>query len=136
VTLSRKGAKSRTHGRKLRSSGTKAGTRVGQIPEPHTALEKELEARTQELAEARTLLAQSVEREAATSDVLRVISSSPGELAPVFQAMLENAVRICEAGFGTLYTYDGSGFRAAAFHNAPRAFIEARTREPVIHPPP
>jgi hypothetical protein len=68
--------------------------------------------------------------------VLRVISSSPGDLEPVFTAMLANAVRICEAKFGTLYTYDGNGFHAAAFHNAPPAFVEARKREPVIHPPP
>src|SRR5262249_25758241 len=67
---------------------------------------------------------------------LRVISSSPGDLEPVFTAMLANAVRICEAKFGTLYTYDGNGFHAAAFHNAPPAFVEARKREPVIHPPP
>jgi hypothetical protein len=50
--------------------------------------------------------------------------------------MLENATRICEAQFGTLYTYDGNGFHAAAFHNAPPAFVEARKRETVIHPPP
>ena len=85
--------------------------------------------RTRELSEA-------LEQQTATSEVLQVISSSPGELEPIFQAMLENAVRICEAGFGTLYTYDGNGFHAAAFHNAPPAFVEARKREPVIHPPP
>ena len=85
--------------------------------------------RTRELSEA-------LEQQTATSEVLQVISSSPGELEPIFQAMLENAVQICEAGFGTLYTYDGNGFHAAAFHNAPPAFVEARKREPVIHPPP
>src|SRR5262249_21981136 len=85
--------------------------------------------RTRELTEA-------LEQQTATSEVLRVISSSPGDLEPVFTAMLANAVRICEAKFGTLYTYDGNGFHAAAFHNAPPAFVEARKREPVIHPPP
>jgi signal transduction histidine kinase/putative methionine-R-sulfoxide reductase with GAF domain len=95
----------------------------------NTRLLNELRQRTEDLTEA-------LEQQTATSEVLKVISGSPGELAPVFQAMLENAVRICEAGFGTLYTYDGNGFHAAAFHNAPRAFVEARTREPVIHPPP
>jgi GAF domain-containing protein len=89
----------------------------------------EVQARTRELSEA-------LEQQTATSEVLSVISSSPGELELVFQAMLENAVRICEAGFGTLYTYDGDGFSAVAFHNAPPAFVEARKREPVIHPPP
>src|SRR5262249_52025138 len=89
----------------------------------------EVQARTRELSEA-------LEQQTATSEVLRVISSSPGDLEPVFTAMLANAVRICEAKFGTLYTYDGNGFHAAAFHNAPPAFVEARKREPVIHPPP
>src|SRR6516164_2429603 len=91
-------------------------------------LEKKLEARTRELAEA-------LERQSATSEVLSVISSSPGELEPVFQAMLENATRICEAKFGTLYLYDGDAFRAEAFHNAPPAFVEARKRQPVRPPP-
>src|SRR5262249_27176465 len=89
----------------------------------------EVQARTRALSE-------SLEQQTATSDVLQVISRSGGELKPVFQALLENATRICEAKFGTLYTYDGNGFHAAAFHNAPPAFVEARTREPVIRPPP
>jgi len=66
-------------------------------------LEQKLEARTRELSEAR-------EQEAATAEVLRIISSSPGELELVFDAMLENAVRICEAKFGVLYRYDGKLF--------------------------
>jgi GAF domain-containing protein len=79
---------------------------------------------TRELSEAR-------EQQAATSDVLRVIASSPGDLQPVFQAMLENATRICGAKFGTLYLYDGDAFHATAFHNAPLAFIEDRKRAPL-----
>jgi two-component system NtrC family sensor kinase len=89
----------------------------------------EVQGRTRELSE-------SLEQQTATSEVLQVISSSPGELEPVFRAMLENATRICDAKFGALYTYDGNGFHAEAFHNAPSAFVEARTREPVIRPPP
>ena len=81
-------------------------------------------------------LRESLQRQTATSEVLQVISSSPGELQPIFDAMLANATRLCEAKFGTLYTYDGNGFHAAAFHNAPPGFVEARKREPVIRPPP
>jgi hypothetical protein len=132
VTLSRKAAKSQTGGRKLRSTGTKARNHVGQLLEPRAALEKELEARTQELAEARTLLAQSVEREAATSQVLRVISSSPGELELVFQAMLENATRICAANFGSMLLYEGGSFRRVAHHNVPEAF--ARDSRSAVRP--
>src|SRR6476469_4326287 len=79
---------------------------------------------------------EALEREKATAEVLRVISSSPGELEPVFQAMLANAVRICEAKFGSLYLYDGDRFQGSALHNAPPAWAEFRRREPVFHPPP
>ncbi len=79
---------------------------------------------------------EALEQQKATAEVLRVISSSPGELEPVFQAMLANAARICEAKFGALYLYDGDRFRVGALHNAPAAFAEFRRREPVFHPPP
>ena len=118
VTLSRKGAKSRTGSRKLRSTGTKARTRVAASRESRAALEKKL--------------AVALEREAATAEVLRAISSSPGELEPVFQAMLANAVRICEAKFGAMYLSEGSAFRIVAMHNAPPAFAEMRQRNPVF----
>ncbi len=58
--------------------------------------------------------------------MLRVISSSPGELEPVFKAMLENATRICEANFGNLYLRDGDVFRLAAAHNTPAVMVDAR----------
>ena len=79
-------------------------------------------------------LRQSLEQQTATSQVLQVISSSPGDLQHVFATMLENATRICEAKFGALYLSEGGGFRATAMHNAPPAYEEARAG--VLHPPP
>src|SRR6516225_1042699 len=68
---------------------------------------------------------EALEREKATAEVLRVISSSPGEIEPVFQAMLANAVRICEASYGTLWLSEGDSFRAVALHGAlPAAYRE------------
>ena len=91
----------------------------------NTRLLNELRQRTADLSEA-------LEQQTATSEVLRVISSSPGELTPVFEAILENATRLCEAKFGTLYLRDGDGFRAVAMHNAPPAYAQARAG--VVHP--
>jgi GAF domain-containing protein len=76
-------------------------------------------------------LSESLEQQTATADVLRVISSSPGELEPVFQAMLENATRICEAEFGVLFRYDGEAFHPAAFNHASSAYTEVR-RQPIV----
>ena len=80
-------------------------------------------------------LRQSLEQQTATSEVLSVISSSPGELKPVFQSMLENATRICEAKFGTMYFREGDGFRAVAMHGAPPAYVESRLHK-LFHPGP
>ena len=77
-------------------------------------------------------LSESLEQQTATSEVLKVISSSPGELEPVFNAMLENATRICEAKFGVLFLYEGDAFRVMALHGAPPAYAEERRRDPRI----
>ncbi len=67
-------------------------------------------------------LRESLQQQTATADVLRVISSSPGELEPVFRGILENATRICQAQFGTLKLYDAGAFRTAALHNPPAQY--------------
>jgi two-component system, NtrC family, sensor kinase len=90
-------------------------------------LQRKLAERTAERDEA-------LERQTATADVLKVISSSPGDLEPVFKEMLENAMRICEAHFGNLWLCEGDAFRLGALYGAPAAFSEARWREPVVHP--
>jgi GAF domain-containing protein len=81
-------------------------------------------------------LRESLQQQTATADVLQVISSSPGELEPVFQAMLENATRICEAQFGTLVLCEGDACRHVAAHGAPHSYAELRQREPVFRPGP
>src|SRR5262249_7827392 len=80
-------------------------------------------------------LSESLERQTATSEVLSVISRSPGELTPVFEAMLANATRLCEAKFGNLLLYQEGGLRTVASHNVPPAFAEARRRRPLLPPP-
>src|SRR5262249_887805 len=98
----------------------------------NTRLLNELRQRTSDLSE-------SLEQQTATSEVLRVISSSPGELEPVFQAMLENATRICTAKFGTLWLAEGDGLRAVAVYNPPPGFADIRRgtliKGPIRRPP-
>jgi GAF domain-containing protein len=111
----------------------RAGLLDAMEPNSLTAeLKTQLEVRTRELAETRKALAEALEQQTATSEVLRTISSSPGELDPVFNAMLENAVRLCAAKFGNLLLYDGNAFRHVALHGAPAAWDELWRREPVI----
>ena len=88
-------------------------------------LHERVDALTRELKEAR-------EQQTATSEVLQVISSSPGELQPVFETMLANATRLCEANFGFLHLYENGLFRIGAMHNAPSAFVRAFNREPLV----
>jgi two-component system NtrC family sensor kinase len=89
----------------------------------NTRLFEAEQQRTRELSE-------SLDQQTATSEVLKVISSSPGDLQPVFEAMLEKAVRVCEAKFGSLYRWDGDALQLVATHNMPPGFAEYRRRSP------
>ena len=73
---------------------------------------------------------EALEQQTATTEVLQVINASPGNLAPVFNTMLENALRLCGAVFGTLYTYDGKDFRPVAFRGVAPGFAELMTKHP------
>ena len=78
-------------------------------------------------------LKEALERQTATSEVLKVISNSLGDLEPVFAAMLESATRLCDASFGSMQLRDGEGFRRVAMHNAPAEFLDFHRKAPVIN---
>ncbi len=101
---------------------------AGRLQESYADLEKKVEDRTAELSEA-------LQQQTATSEVLRVISSSPGELAPVFQAMLANAIRICDAKFGVLFRYDNEAFVPVAEFGLPPALAEFERQRGSFRPP-
>ncbi|MEA3109235.1 MAG: hypothetical protein QOI88_3840 [Gammaproteobacteria bacterium] len=88
----------------------------------------EVQARTRDLTE-------SLQQQTATSEVLRVISSSSGELQPVFKVMLDNALKLCEASYGNMLLSSGDGLEAAELHNSPPAFAELFKRGPLVPPP-
>jgi GAF domain-containing protein len=92
-------------------------------------LHEQVAALTRELKEAR-------EQQTATSEVLQVISGSPGELERIFAGMLASATKICGAKFGVLYRCEGDAFRTVAMHGAPQPLVEERHRNPVIRPAP
>jgi signal transduction histidine kinase len=88
------------------------------LQESYSDLEQKVEQRTAELS-------QTLQQQTATSEVLQVISSSPGELEPVFQTILVNAMRLCEASYGVVWLREGDGFRSAASRGAlPKAFVD------------
>jgi hypothetical protein len=90
-------------------------------------LQEQVAALTRELKEAR-------EQQAATSEVLQVVSSSAGELAPVFESLLASAKHLCGAEFGAIFLREGDGFRIVALHAASAEYTEARWHAPFIRP--
>ena len=96
----------------------------------NTRLLNELRQRTTDLTERTADLTEALEQQTATSEVLRVISSSPGDLQPVFETMLQKAVSICDAKFGNIYRWDGEFLHLLAAHNTPPAFAEVRKGSP------
>jgi signal transduction histidine kinase len=119
-TTSRRPAKTR-HGSTTKPKRNNAPTAARRASSTLADLQEQVGALTRELAEAR-------EQQTATSEVLSVISSSPGELEPVFETMLANAVRLCEAKFGNLFLHQGGTLRIVASHDVPAEFVEARRR--------
>src|SRR5690242_14866016 len=89
-----------------------------------------------QLAEYKTERDEALARETATAEVLQVINSSPSDLAPVFDAMLDKALRLCGADFGMMNSYDGERFHHAADRGVPDAYAEFRRRRgPTIYGP-
>src|ERR1051325_1727279 len=91
-------------------------------------LRKQLRERTHQLAEARRSLSESLEQQTATSEVLKVISSSSGELKPVFDAIVVNAIGLCEGNFGSMLLREGDTLHPAARYNQPPRLIDALSK--------
>jgi len=118
------------------SKGAKARPRKASKPKGRSAPKALLRrgaapAREAEVARLTRELNEAHEQQAATSEVLQLISSSPGDLQPVFATMLKEAVRICDAGFGNIYRWDGHELHLVAAHNTPPAFATVRADMPL-----
>jgi class 3 adenylate cyclase len=127
ATTGGKAGKARRHNAKSRQR-----RKLGSV----STLQDQLRERTHELEQLRKRLAEALEQQAATSAVLKVISGSPSELKPVFDAMLYNATRICDAKFGTMYFRDGDLFHSVAIHGAPPEYVEFHRQRGPFKPPP
>src|SRR5262249_50656872 len=113
------------------SKPTKARSRKRAAPKRRNATTVRAESESARLRRERD---EALEREKATAEVLRVISSSAGQLEPIFQAILGNAVRICGANFGVLWLREGDLLRRMAMHNPPPGLVEEHRRAPLRRP--
>src|SRR5215471_5150925 len=116
-------AKNLKRGGRTRSVAAKPKTRAGRKDASADTFATKLAAKARELDEA-------LQQQAATAEVLKVISNSPGDLPAVFDTILANATRLCDAVFGNLSLYDGYAFHFEASYNPTPAYVELRKREP------
>jgi two-component system NtrC family sensor kinase len=123
-------------GNKIASRAVKKRSRKAARPRRASNTVHRSSSSTPSADDLREQLNEALAHQAATAEVLRVISSSPGELGPVFEAMLEKAVNICDAEFGLLFRWEGDAFRTVAMHGVPQALADERRRNPVLRPNP
>ena len=115
-------------GDELEALGNELNRTAGQLEESYANLEHKVEARTRELAEANTGLTETLEQQTATGEILRVISSSPTDVQPVFDTIAESAARLCEAQFCFVFRFDGELLHFISQHGLTADGIEAVRR--------
>src|SRR5262249_4859904 len=127
--------RSRASGEPTKAQGRKTPARKNRISR------KSVRPRSSSAARQETKIArltrerdEALEREKATDEVLRVISSSRGQLEPIFKAMLEKASRLCEASFGNMVLYEAGFLRRVAFHNTPLKYNKYNKKQPLLNP--
>jgi len=115
-------------GDELEALGDELNRTAGQLEASHANLEHKVEERTRELEDSNRDLTEALEQQTATSEILRVISSSPTDVQPVYEAIVQSGVRLCEGLFGALYRFDGEAISLVAHHNLSAEGLEALER--------